>query len=136
VLQIDSNDELLKSINTLQLAERIEEISMDDKSRQYEERELMSTSGQLLINLVCFETSVRIRNPLIHKLCKPSDHKNRLILYSYEHVYKLITEKKLIRCIFPHCSNFFDHNNFSEMAVVVEYIHKLIYEEYKECVYG
>lgn len=91
------------------------------------------------MNLICFKTNVRIRNPLIHKNCKPADHKNRLILYSYEQVYALVTKKekkKKIECIFPSCSNYFDEKNFDEMAVVIENIHSVIYEEFKECVYG
>jgi hypothetical protein len=99
----------------------------------------MNSTGHFLINLICFKSNVRIRNPLIHKLCKPSDHKNRLILYSYEQIYSLIFQKKrkTVKCIFyPHCQNYFDEKNFQEMAVVVGSIHKLIYEEFKECVFG
>ncbi len=80
------------------------------------------------MNLICFKTKVRIRNPLIHRNCKPADHKNRLVLFSYEQVYSHVTvKKKKVECIFPSCSNYFDEKNFEEMAVVVDNIHTVIY---------
>ena len=102
--------------NISELKEKLEEAVMNGIRCNYEERYLVESGSPLLTNLICFSSNVRIRNPLIHKKCLPSEHRNRLILYSFENVYDKLKnhtgKEKTVKCIFPGCPNHFDMDNF------------------------
>jgi hypothetical protein len=82
ILQI-VNDEELKSMNKDDIARNIERASDSLMTAEFETKELALFPSQMLTNLIDFESAVRIRNPLLHRKCKPADHNGRLIFYSF-----------------------------------------------------
>lgn len=82
ILQI-VNDEELKSMNKDHIAHNIERASDSIITAEFEAKELALFPSQMLSNLIDFESAVRIRNPLLHRNCRPADHNGRLIFYSF-----------------------------------------------------